>query len=89
MTVVDIAALLTSFAAVIASVTTAILAFRGKRVGEEVRDEVRTYNESTIGQLLAADETRRATAIPHDDRTAREQRHITDSPEIGPAQGPD
>ena len=54
----------------------------------EVRDEVKTYNETTTGGLAAADETRRIEAIPHDERTAKEQRHIEESPGPEPPQGP-
>lgn len=53
-----------------------------------VHQEVKTFNEKSLGQLGAEGETRRAEAIPHDQRTAPEQRHIDESPLPDPPQGP-
>lgn len=57
------------------------------RIGR-VHDEVKTLNESTIGQLAAAGETARVEDIPHDKRTAQEQRHLDTAPIPEPPQGP-
>lgn len=54
-----------------------------------IHTEVKTGNEMRIGELAAAEETRRTELIPHDQRTRQEQRHIDTAPEVGPAQGPD
>jgi hypothetical protein len=87
--------LIAAFASVLAataSIITALALFRGTRVlnhkVDEVHQEVRTFNEKTLGTLGAEEETRRALAISHDERTAREQRHIDQSPPEEPAQGP-
>lgn len=53
-----------------------------------IHTEVKTGNELRLGELAAAEETRRAERIPHDQRTAQEQHHIDTAPGIGPAQGP-
>jgi len=42
----------------------------------KVHQEVKTFNELTIGQLGEADETRRIGDIPLEDRTPREDRHM-------------
>ena len=47
---------------------------------DEVRHEVVTGNEQTLGQLGMRTETRRAEDIPHADRTAQEQRHVDNDP---------
>jgi hypothetical protein len=82
-------------AQVIAAVSVLITALAGAVVSivtllrvNRVHDEVKTLNESTIGQLAAAVETRRTGAIPHDDRTAQEQRHLDEAPPPDPPQGP-
>lgn len=49
-----------------------------------VKQDVRTLNESSVGQLAAADETRRIERIPKGDRTAKEQRHIDTAPQNNP-----
>lgn len=59
-----------------------------RNVVKDTHAQVVTLNESTIGELAAADETRRAQRIAHDERTAMEQRHIDTAPAVGPAQGP-
>jgi hypothetical protein len=65
-----------------------ITSLRTNRKVDQVRQEVVTLNESTIGELLAKMETKTVESIPHDERTAKEQRHLDSSPEEGPAQGP-
>ncbi len=70
--------------------TSALIYFRWKD-GKVIRDthsQVVTLNESTIGELMAGDETRRIAAIPYDNRTVQEQRHLMTSPAQGPPQGP-
>lgn len=54
---------------------------------DEIKAEVVTRNESTIGSLAADNETRRIEAIPPSERTAKEQRHIDAAPAKDPAQG--
>lgn len=82
---------LTGVALVITAIATPIVviitAYWNRAATRQVRDEVRTYNEKTMGELAAEGETRRATAITHDDRTAQEQRHIDQAPEPDPPQG--
>lgn len=56
-------------------------------IAKDTHRQVVTLNESTIGELAAADETRRAKVISRPDRTAMEQRHIDTAPPIGPPQG--
>ncbi len=72
----------------IASVVGTFITYRSSVVVRDTHRQVVTLNESTIGELAAAGETRRAEDIPHDDRTLREQRHIDSAPALGPAQGP-
>lgn len=55
---------------------------------DAVHQEVRTMNEGTLGSFAAEDETRRIEQIPHDARTATEQRHIDQAPEPEPPIGP-
>lgn len=70
----------------------AIVLWRGQlkmqRVVDDTHHQVVTLNEKPLGQLAAEGETRRIEDIPHDDRTAVEQRHIDDSPAPDPPQGP-
>lgn len=70
-----------SFITAVGGVVVAIMVNR-------VHREVRTGNELRMGELEAARETRRVEEIPHDERTAQEQRHIDTAPEPGPPQGP-
>lgn len=60
-----------------------------RTVIDDTHTQVVTMNESTAGQLLADGETRRIEGIPHDERTAKEQRHVDDAPEPDPPQGPE
>lgn len=69
-------------------VLTLVQARANHKVGEEIRDQVVTLNESTIGQLAANTETRRVENISHDDRTAQEQRHVDSAPLPEPPIGP-
>lgn len=78
---VGVGAVLTGIAAVVTAV------MNGRKIGA-VHDEVRTLNESTLGELGANIETRRVEDIPHDKRTKQEQRHLDDSPPDAPPQGP-
>lgn len=75
-------------AAVISSVVIAIEHTLTRRSVRVVDGKVDTLNESTLGQLAAERETRRVEDIPHDDRTAQEQRHVDTAPEKEPPQGP-
>ena len=72
----DLPGLITSVAAVIAAIATLVVALRTKRAVTDVKHEVRTMNEQTIGQLGAAAETRRIEEIPMSERTPRESRHM-------------
>jgi hypothetical protein len=47
----------------------------------DVKAGIDTYNESTLGGLGAARETRRIGDIPPDERTAKEARHIAQIPD--------
>jgi hypothetical protein len=80
-----IAVLIASIGAFVGVCVTGYVSIKGIN---GIKHEVKTMNESTIGQLAAREETRRAEDIPHDQRTAREQRHISSSPAADPAQGP-
>jgi len=75
-------------ALLVASIATLITALAGAIVTVRVRNEVRTYNETTTGGLAAQAETRRVEAMPHDERTAKEQRHLDEAPPDEPPQGP-
>lgn len=82
---------LAGVALVIVAVGSLVTAIGGVVVGvmvNRVHREVRTGNELRIGELAAAAETERVEKIPHDERTAQEQRHIDTAPEPGPPQGP-
>lgn len=50
--------------------------------------ELKTLNEGTVGTFTADAETRRVEAISHDERTAKEQRHLDEAPPPDPPQGP-
>ena len=62
-------------------VSSAIALIAARRAGlaatnaSQVKDEVKTMNELTLGQLGEASETRRIDKIPVEDRTAQEIRH--------------
>ena len=83
-----IALIITASAAAVGSLTGAYLSLRTDRRTKRIDRKVDTLNESTIGELAAADETRRASAINPDQRTAREQRHVDEAPPDEPGQGP-
>ena len=51
---------------------------RVEHTTDRTQQDVRTLNEQTIGELSAADETRRIEEKPPDDRTAMEKRHLRD-----------
>lgn len=55
---------------------------------ESVHAEVRTLNEGTVGSFANEGETRRIEEIPHDERTATEQRHVDQAPPTETPQGP-
>lgn len=55
---------------------------------DDVHDAVNTMNETPLGELGAANETRRILGIPHDERNPTEQRHLDTSPPPEPEQGP-
>jgi len=54
---------------------------------DDTHAQVVTMNEGTLGSFAADDETRRIEAIPHDQRTAQEQRHVDSAPEPDAPQG--
>jgi len=64
--------IITAVTALVAAVGGVIAAWR---IGG-VRKEVRTWNEQSIGQLAAGEESRRIHEIPYADRTDRESRHL-------------
>ena len=68
-----IAAIITAFGTFATSIAALYVAIQTKK-------EVVTGNEQTLGQLGMRQETRRSEAIPHDDRTAQEQRHVDNDP---------
>lgn len=84
----DIAVVLGALGIFIATVVGAVITYRSSGVIRDTHRQVVTLNESTIGELAAADETRRAEEIPFPARTPKEQRHIDTAPETEPAQGP-
>ncbi len=83
----DVAIVLGALGIFIASVMGTVITYRASLVTRDTHRQVVTLNESTIGELASADETRRVGTIDFPDRTAREQRHIDDAPSLGPAQG--
>lgn len=84
----DVALILGALGIFIASLVGTWITYRSSTVIRDTHRQVVTLNESTIGELAAAGETRRAEDIPHDERTAMEQRHIDSAPVVGAAQGP-
>jgi len=72
---VTVPEILTLIGALTTAIVTVITALR---VGGVKRD-LATYNESKVGELAAADETRRIDAIAPTDRTAKEARHLLDA----------
>lgn len=88
MDLVGVAAVIGALATMAGVLGNLWLSTRTLRATHEVRDEVRTYNEKTTGQLAAEGETRRVEGIPHDERTAVEQRHVDEAPPVEPPQGP-
>jgi hypothetical protein len=89
---VGIAALITAVSTSFVLVGGAIVLWRGQlrlqRTADDTHAQVVTLNESTLGELAASAETRRVEQMPHDDRTAQEQRHVDAAPEPEPPQGP-
>jgi hypothetical protein len=55
---------------------------------DDVHDQIVTMNGGTVGSFASDEETRRVEAIPHDERTATEQRHIDQAPTREPPIGP-
>lgn len=84
-----VAIVLAASVAALPGVLTYIQSRSNKRTIDDVKEQVVTLNESTIGQLAANTETRRVEAITHDDRTAQEQRHVDTAPPDDPPQGPE
>lgn len=83
--------LVTTIGLVIVAAIGAYSAWLQRSTGAVVKDthrQVVTLNESTIGELAAADETRRAETIPYERRTRQEQRHLDESPVPAAPQGP-
>lgn len=54
---------------------------------EEIKSQVVTLNEGTVGSFAADDETRRITGIPRAQRTPTEQRHMDAAPSKEAPQG--
>lgn len=77
-----------SVLAIVGGAVFTVASVGGLIIGLRIQREVRTMNESTMGQLAAGQETRRVEALDHDDRTAMEQRHLDDAPPHDPPQGP-
>jgi len=76
--------IITLIGAVSAAIVSIIGALRVGGVKKEVtgvKQELKTSNELTLGQLGANTETRRIEEIPFQDRTAQEDRHIVQSAE--------
>jgi len=67
--ILALSTLITSLAAAIIALITVV------RAGQ-IKAEVKTMNEMTLGQLGEATETRRIDDIPVAERTPRETRHI-------------
>jgi len=82
---IEVAAVITSMCVGLATLIAACVAAWNAL---HARREGRTYNETTMGGLAAANETRRVEAIAHDERTAQEQRHLDDAPQPDDPQGP-
>jgi hypothetical protein len=72
----DVAQIVREVGTLVGVVVTAVTTFVVLRRTKEVHTEVRTWNESTIGENSAANESRRIEDIPRDDRTSQEQRHV-------------
>ncbi len=94
-----IAIVITALGTFVGVVISSIVTLRGQqrikdRVEEthalaaEVKQQVITLNEGTVGSFAAEDETRRIEAIPREQRTPTEQRHIDQSRPPEPPQGP-
>lgn len=78
---------LRTFIITIPLILTAWAGLRASRKIEKVYREVKSGNELMTGQLASAAETRRIADIPHEERTAQEQRHLEQLPL--PAKGND
>lgn len=76
-----VAVLVAALSAAIVSIGTFVRAGR-------IHNDVKTMNESALGELGAAAETRRVEAIPRAKRTVKEQRHVDEAPPADPPQGP-
>lgn len=61
---------------VIPILTTSIVTIINTWQGRKIHKEVKTFNESTIGQLGEANEARRISHIPLEQRTPKEKRHM-------------
>ena len=72
----DLVVLIASLTAAGVSLITAWNTTRVRGEVREVRHEVKTMNESTLGQLGAEAETRRIDHIAVRDRTPKESRHM-------------
>ena len=64
----------------VATLVTALIAWSGRRISQQVRTEVKTMNGLTMAQMADAGETRRVDAIATEDRTTAEQRHVDAEP---------
>lgn len=82
------AATIAAIGAVMTPPALVVVAVIQLRATNRVHKEVRTLNEGTIGSFAAEDETRRIEALPRDQRSPTEQRHIDQAPPQEPPQGP-
>jgi len=83
-----VALVLGALGVLVTTVTTAVLAILTFRRAGQIHGEVRTMNETTIGQNSANRLTDQIEEKPHDERTAQEQRHLDAAPPREPGQGP-
>lgn len=82
------AATIAAVGAVLTAVTTPIGFVLVAMIQSRVHHELKTLNEGTVGSFAAENETRRIEAIPHDERTATEERHMASAPPPEPPVGP-
>jgi len=61
------------------SIVTIITAIKAQQIKSEtvaVKQELKTFNEMTVGQSIEANEARRIAEIPLEERTPKEKRHM-------------
>lgn len=77
--ILAISTLVVAITGLLGAITIMIVNLRATR---KVQREVQTLNEQTIGQLGAAEETRRIRDILPGERTPREERHLKGEEDI-------